>query len=150
MDNTTGTRQSLFCCYLPCMMYMKKDRDNITQKGIKKGLPYYECSTCRNSFDLGEVIRLENNATGIKGNIVFSIIFALTVIFIINISVLAKIFLLLIPLTLLIVAGIKINRIYGTLNLYRNERGAILTVEQENRLNEKYEKARLSLQDRVI
>ena len=39
---------------------MVKNGNNIAIKGIKHGLPYYECDVCHMPFTLSNVIRLEN------------------------------------------------------------------------------------------
>jgi hypothetical protein len=144
-DSASEFHKSLCCCYLPCKMYMVKNGNNVVEKGIKHGLPYYECSICRMPFTLSKVINLENNATGIIGSLVYNSIFALAIIFFIKISVVFKLFLLCVPVTFLIIAGMKYYKIRHLINLCRDKRAALLTSEQTSGLEEKIRDAREKL-----
>ncbi|OGL47082.1 MAG: hypothetical protein A2161_00015 [Candidatus Schekmanbacteria bacterium RBG_13_48_7] len=119
------------------------------KKGIRHGLPFYECKICRQVFNLADVIKLENNITGIKGSIVYNILFAVGIIFFINISVILKLLLVTLPVTFLIIAFKKLCMVYSLINRYRDERSTLISKDKESVFNEKFENARITMQNRI-
>jgi hypothetical protein len=130
-------------------MYEVKGGGNITEKGLKRGMPVYECTVCRNRFGTSSVVFRENNVTGIIGTVVYSFLLAAGIIFFLDIPVIYKLFFLTIPGFFLIIGLRKIVNVFRMLSRYENERGNLVESGGLSGLNENFSKERKLEQKQV-